>query len=83
MSFLLLSIWILFGGQVEGTILRCSYSLSFVVGPILHALKLWGGWVVAYSNLVSAPVPFGFRSYWDLVGVGPSWFWDLGFGDRA
>ena len=25
------------GGQVEGTILRCSYSLSFVVGPLLHA----------------------------------------------
>ena len=34
-----------------------------------------GGWVVvvvvvAYSILVSAPVPFGFRSYWDLVEVG-------------
>ena len=25
-----------FGGQVQGTILRCSSSLSFVVGPILH-----------------------------------------------
>ena len=24
-------------GQVEGTILRSSYSLSFVVGPLLHA----------------------------------------------
>ena len=24
-------------GQVEGTVLRCSYSLSFVVGPLLHA----------------------------------------------
>ena len=32
---------------------------------------------------MSAPVPFGFRSYWDLVGVGPRGFWDLGFGDRA
>ena len=46
-----------------------------------------GGWVgggwVAWSNLVSAPVPFGFRSYWDLVGVGPRGFWDLRFGDRA
>ena len=30
-------------------------------------------WCVTWSNLVSAPVPFGFRSYWDLVG----------FGDRA
>ena len=36
-SFLLLSTWIFFGGQVEGTILRCSYSLSFVVGPLPHA----------------------------------------------
>ena len=27
----------LLAGQVEGTILRCSYSLSFVVGPLLHA----------------------------------------------
>ena len=35
-----------------------------------------GGCWVAYSNLVSAPVPFCFRSYWDLVGVGPK-----GFGD--
>ena len=26
----------LLAGQVEGTILRCSYSLSFVVGPLLH-----------------------------------------------
>ena len=31
MSFLLLSTWI-----VEGTILRSSYSLSSVVGPLLH-----------------------------------------------
>ena len=42
-----------------------------------------GGWWVAYSNLVSAPVPFCFRSYWDLVGVGPREFGDLRFGDRA
>ena len=26
-----------FGGQVQVTILRCSYSLSIVVGPLLHA----------------------------------------------
>ena len=37
MSFLLLSSLNFFGGQVEGTILRCSYSLSLVVGPLLHA----------------------------------------------
>ena len=39
------------------------------------------GWVVvvvvAYSNLVSAPVPFGFRSFWDLIGVGPRVFLGL------
>ena len=31
-----------------------------------------------YNILVSSPVPFGFWSYWDLVGVGPMpmWFWD-------
>ena len=28
---------IFFAGQVGGTILRCSYSLSFVVRPLLHA----------------------------------------------
>ena len=60
-SFLLLPTWIFFGGQVQGTILRCSYSLSIVVGPLLHALKLGvvvgGGWWVAYSNLVSAQGP--------------------------
>ena len=31
--------------------------------------------VVAYRILVSAPVPFGFKSYWDFVGVGPRVFW--------
>ena len=36
MSFLSLSSWTFFGGQVQGTILRCSSSLSFVVGPVLH-----------------------------------------------
>ena len=49
-------------------------------------LKSWGvggGWWVAYSILVSAPVPFGFSSYWDLVGIGPRGFWDYGVGDRA
>ena len=41
---------------------------------LLFHKKLWvggGGWV-AWSILVSAPVPFGFRSYWDLVAVGPT-----------
>ena len=37
--------------------------------------RLYGG-VGAHEILVSAPVPFGFRSYWDLVGVRPR-----GFGD--
>ena len=35
---------------------------------------------MAYSILVSAPVPFGFISYWDLVGVGPRGFRTKGLG---
>ena len=35
---------------------------------------------MAYSNLVSASVPFSFRSYWDLVGVGPRGFGTKGLG---
>ena len=56
---------------------------EFCCGTPPSCLKVMGGGWVAYSNLVSAPVPFGFRSYWDLVGVGPGGFWDLRFGDRA
>ena len=37
---------------------------------MLKSYGVLGGWVVACSILVSAPVPFGFRSNWDLVGVG-------------
>ena len=39
------------------------------------------GWVVAYSILVSAAGPMVL--FWDLVGVGPMGFQDLGFGARA
>ena len=46
-------------------------------GYVVVCKRLCGG-VVAHEILVSAPVPFGFRFYWDLVGVGPR-----GFGDRA
>ena len=35
---------------------------------------------MAWSILVSAPVPFGFRFYWDLVGVGLGGFGTKGFG---
>ena len=38
-----------------------------------------GGWV-SCSILESAPVPFGFRYYWDLVGVGPRDFGTKGLG---
>ena len=34
-----------FYGQVGGTFLKLSYSLGLFVGPLLHALKLGGGWV--------------------------------------
>ena len=36
--------------------------------------------VVAGGILVSAPVPFGFRFCWCLVGVGPRGFGTEGFG---
>ena len=38
------------------------------------------GYMVAHEILVSAPVPFGFRSYWDLVGVRPRGFGTKGLG---
>ena len=44
-------------------------------------LKVIGGWWwAAYWILVSAPVPFGFRSYWNLVGVRPRGFGTKGLG---
>ena len=55
---------------------------EFVCGTPPSCLKVggWWWWVVAYSILVSAPVPFGFSSYWDLVGVGPRGFGTKGLG---
>ena len=50
---------------------------------MLKSCRGGGWWWVAYSILVSAPVPLGFSSYWDLVGVGPRGFWDKGIGTRA
>ena len=61
-------------GQEGRTIVRHSYSLSFIVGLLLHALKLWV--VVAYSILVSAQGPLVFV----FLVFG---FWGLGFGARA
>ena len=37
------------------------------------------GWV-AHKILVSAPVPFSFRSYWDLVRLGLGGFGTKGLG---
>ena len=37
------------------------------------------GWV-SFSILESAPVPFGYRYYWDFVGVGPRGFGTKGLG---
>ena len=47
------------------TILNLSYSLIFVVGPHLHATKLWVV-VVAHKLLVSAqgPLVLGFLGFW-------------------
>ena len=56
---------------------------NFVITPEkIQDVGLWGiknearGVVVPYSISVSVPVPFGFRSIWDLVWVGPRVFWD-------
>ena len=38
---------------------------------MLKGYEVVGGWMVAWSILVSAPVHFGFRSYWDFGGFGP------------
>ena len=43
MSFLSLSNKDFFAGQVGWIIVGHSYSLSIVVGPLLHGSKLWGG----------------------------------------
>ena len=43
---------------------------------MLKSYGVVGVVVVAYSILMSAPVPFGFRSYWDLIWVGTRGFWD-------
>ena len=46
---------------------------QFVCGTPPSCLKVMGWWVGGGGYCISllAPVPFGFRSYWDLVGVGP------------
>ena len=41
------------------------------VGRVVGGGRLVGGGWVSCSILESAPVPFGFRYYWNLVGVGP------------
>ena len=52
---------------------------EFLVDPSFMLKSYW--WVVvAYRILGSAPVPFGFRSYWDLVGVGQGGLWIKGLG---
>ena len=61
MSFLMLSTWIFFGGQVEGTIPRCSDLCVLLWDQtIMLKSKGVGGarvYVVAYSILVSAQGP--------------------------
>ena len=62
--------------QVGLTILDHSYFLTFFVGPLLHALKLGGGWwVLAYRILLSASVPFWVYLGWNWVGLGWDWVW--------
>ena len=64
----------------RGVLSKMFLQFEFLCGTPPSCLRVRGGgwwWVVsAYSILVSALVPFGFRSYWDLVGVGPRGFCD-------
>ena len=80
MSFPLLSSWIFFWWTSTGDHSKMFLLFEYCCGTPPSCLKVygwwWWWWWVAYSILVSAPVPFGFRSYWDLVGVGPRGFWD-------
>ena len=60
MSFLSLSTWIFFYGQVGGTFVKLSYSLGLFVGPLLIALKLEGGWWWWPPEFSVSPRPLGF-----------------------
>ena len=60
MSFISLLFWL--DGQVEGINLRLFYSLGFVVGALLHGLKLGGGWAVGSS--------LGIIGVLNLLGLG-------------
>ena len=73
MSLLSLSTWDFFACTVGGTIVRHSYSLSIIVGPLLHGLKVMGGGGGLQHFSVS-PGPLGFSVFG---------FWGLGFGARA
>ena len=70
-SFLLLSMD--FGWTSRGDHSKMFLLFEFYCGTPPSCLKVTGWWVVvvlvAYRILVS--VPFSFRSYWYLVGVGP------------
>ena len=54
----------IFGGQVEGTILRCSCSFFFLFGPLLHAKKLGVG---GLQDFTVSPRPLGSEN---LLGFG-------------
>ena len=65
---------IFFGGQVEGTILRCSCSFFFLFGPLLHAKKLGVG---GPQDFTVSPRPlrsenllgFGWSRPWGFQGL--------------
>ena len=53
---------------------------EFVCGTPPSCLKVVGWWWVAYSILVSATVPFGFRFIGTWLGLGLGGFGTKGFG---
>ena len=56
-SFLLLSTWIFFWWTSRGDHSKMFLLFEFCCGPPPSCLKVGGGWVVAYSILVSAQGP--------------------------
>ena len=64
----------------------CLYTQNQVGGQamvggwsVVGGCLVGGGWV-SCNMLESAPVPFCFRYYWDLVGFGPRGFGTKGLG---
>ena len=72
MSFLFLSTWIFLEQTSWGAFWNFLTFGVFYLGPLLHASKLEGGWVVSgLQDSIVNPSPLGFILGLNRVGVGP------------